>query len=436
MPKIKQKVVGEDEAKPVVVRLSDLGIFESTPEQVDLQIQIERVWYILDNTIDKLKVAACLPAFLKNNACWLRMHCVQSDIDYIQTTCMRYSSKDELIDKEEHYNVETVIDTIAPPSSNLLKSLDTMVDPHIAHVLELLWNNNDLKQKALQDFDKMVDSNVKTFISCFNNLRKIARTRLPQTAAEQKMREKNLRKTWQENQSKKDEIKALKEAIEIQRRTFQEQIDEKKRISEELQNKYDTIMKEFNTHINQLSKSCETEMARNSVKNHVVLEGLRQEIKSVSHQHDMLVLQHLQDERKLRAKRLKVETQLVNWLNKYDEDMSERQRQYDELEETFEKEKIELEKIEELFALQEEDYFIVMEEKMGRQLREQQRKIENFRVNHAARVIQRYWRLYMSSQLEKMDKKKGKGKEKGKGKGKGRKKKTEKQKNKKKLKSK
>ncbi|KAK4873843.1 hypothetical protein RN001_013203 [Aquatica leii] len=290
MPKTKQKHNVGEKPGNVVIRLSDLGIFDRTPEQVDLQIQAQRIFRILDDTIEKLKIS-------------------------------------------------------------FAKKLDTLVDPRMAHVLELLWNNDAVKEKCSQNYNMLVDDNAKTLVSCVKNLRRIAQMKLPQTASEQRSRETNLKNAWEENKRMKEEITGIGILLNI-----------KLIIAASVQH-YTTVLAE-----------------------------------------------HMLNEKKLRSNRLKIETQLISWLNKFDDDMQERQQQYDDIKAAYDADKIEMENLKALFDVQEKEYVIAMEEKAEEEARLTELMVQNFLRNHAARIIQKCWRLYRRRKLERPKKKKGKGK--------------------------
>lgn len=59
--------------------------------------------------------------------------------------------------------------------------------------------------------------------------------------------------------------------------------------------------------------------------------ALSVEAEEITAQYQKLLEDDLDDEKKLRAKTMKTETQLQNWLTKYDQDIGEKQAEYEEL---------------------------------------------------------------------------------------------------------
>jgi IQ domain-containing protein D len=133
-------------------------------------------------------------------------------------------------------------------------------------------------------------------------------------------------------------------------------------------------------------------------------------------QFQTLVAEHREQEQVLRKEKLKQETYLESVLNRYDEDMTKKQVEYDEIEKLYEEEKIQLADLREKFTPLEEEYLKIVEE---RRIEDAIRKMEEDTLNNkikAALIIQSYWRGFKLRKGLVLKKKKGKGKGKGKGK--------------------
>ena len=129
-----------------------------------------------------------------------------------------------------------------------------------------------------------------------------------------------------------------------------------------------------------------------------------------------LVLEHREQEQILRKEKWKHETNVEGLLSRYDDDMTKKQNEIDEIEALYEEEKKQLQELEEKFKPLEEEYLKILDE---RRTLERIRRMEEDSLNKkvkAAVVIQSYWRGF---KLRKgLFKKKGKGKKGKKGKGK------------------
>nr|XP_033811749.1 dynein regulatory complex protein 10 isoform X2 [Geotrypetes seraphini] len=122
-------------------------------------------------------------------------------------------------------------------------------------------------------------------------------------------------------------------------------------------------------------------------------------------------------------RKYKVETEIENWIQKYDLDMGEKQEELEQIETVYAEEKIELKDLREKLELLEQEYRQVKEERELAQKKKEEEERELAIKNRAAALIQALWKGYLVRKvlrLRKKGKKKGrKGKGKGKGQGKG-----------------
>ncbi|CAL8248233.1 unnamed protein product [Merluccius merluccius] len=144
---------------------------------------------------------------------------------------------------------------------------------------------------------------------------------------------------------------------------------------------------------------------------------MQQEVDQLTLQLNTLVLQNREIETALRKKRYKVETEIENWLQKYDADMGEKQAELEEVGAAFEEEKQELRELEESYSVLAVEYDQIMEE---RRLEEEMRREELRELGlktGGALVIQAWWRGHcVRKALKAKSKSKSKKPKKGKGK--------------------
>nr|XP_033811747.1 dynein regulatory complex protein 10 isoform X1 [Geotrypetes seraphini]XP_033811748.1 dynein regulatory complex protein 10 isoform X1 [Geotrypetes seraphini] len=135
------------------------------------------------------------------------------------------------------------------------------------------------------------------------------------------------------------------------------------------------------------------------------------------------ITEHREVELALRKRKYKVETEIENWIQKYDLDMGEKQEELEQIETVYAEEKIELKDLREKLELLEQEYRQVKEERELAQKKKEEEERELAIKNRAAALIQALWKGYLVRKvlrLRKKGKKKGrKGKGKGKGQGKG-----------------
>uniref|UniRef100_A0A8C3CDK7 Dynein regulatory complex protein 10 n=1 Tax=Cairina moschata TaxID=8855 RepID=A0A8C3CDK7_CAIMO len=143
--------------------------------------------------------------------------------------------------------------------------------------------------------------------------------------------------------------------------------------------------------------------------------SLQQDIQQLRAQLKKLVLEHRASELALRKRKCRAETEILNWVQKYDADMAEKQAEYEEVHAAYTKEKAELSVLMEKHALLLQEYSQIEEERRICQEKKKKALEELATMTLAATRIQAFWRGYLiRSTFKSKKKKKGKGKGKGK----------------------
>jgi len=125
--------------------------------------------------------------------------------------------------------------------------------------------------------------------------------------------------------------------------------------------------------------------------------------------------EHRESELSLRKKKFKIETEVENWIQKYDSEMTEKQEMLDELTLIYNEESKQLQLIETKFAVLEKDYLHIVEERRVKKEKREKEEAELRALIKAATMFQAFWRSYKCRKALKQKLNKGK---KGKGKGK------------------
>ncbi|CAL8347934.1 unnamed protein product [Lota lota] len=135
---------------------------------------------------------------------------------------------------------------------------------------------------------------------------------------------------------------------------------------------------------------------------------MQQEIDKLTLQLNTLVLENRQAEKALRKKRYKVETEIENWLQKYDADMGEKQDELQEVGGAYEEEKKELKDLGEAYSVLAVEYGQIMEEhRRAEEVHRKEVQVLGLKTAGAV-VIQAWWRGHCVRKA--MQPKKGKGK--------------------------
>uniref|UniRef100_A0ACB8FY43 Uncharacterized protein n=1 Tax=Sphaerodactylus townsendi TaxID=933632 RepID=A0ACB8FY43_9SAUR len=113
----------------------------------------------------------------------------------------------------------------------------------------------------------------------------------------------------------------------------------------------------------------------------------------------------------LRKKKYKVETEIENWIQKYDIEMIEKQEELEEINVVYKVEKAQLEELRAKFAILNEEYSQIEEERLQKQEEREKAEKELAILARAATLIQALWKGYLvRSLLRTKRRKKGRGK--------------------------
>jgi len=123
--------------------------------------------------------------------------------------------------------------------------------------------------------------------------------------------------------------------------------------------------------------------------------------------------EHRESELSLRKKKFKIETEVENWIQKYDSEMTEKQENLDELTVIYNEESKQLQMIEQKFAVLEKEYLQIVEERRVKKEKREKEEAELRAMIKAATMFQAFWRSYKCRKMLKAKQNKGK---KGKGK--------------------
>nr|XP_046206886.1 dynein regulatory complex protein 10 isoform X2 [Oncorhynchus gorbuscha] len=117
-----------------------------------------------------------------------------------------------------------------------------------------------------------------------------------------------------------------------------------------------------------------------------------------------------------REKKYKVETEIENWIQKYDADMGEKQFELEDMTRVYEEEKEELRELEEAYAVLEQEFSQIQEERRLAEERREEEQKELEKKSRASTIIQAYWRGHRVRKAMRGKGKKGSKGKKGKGK--------------------
>ncbi|XP_049803753.1 uncharacterized protein LOC126238522 isoform X1 [Schistocerca nitens] len=259
-----------------------------------------------------------------------------------------------------------------------------------------LEDNGDLLKKFLPADEILKISEAGSiFIEYMRHLRQCIAKRLAVSPCQELADEQNLRLTWIRNAKTKAVKSVLLDKLEIQRNEGNAQLAQRDvaiKKNEELIEKMKKCSKDdIKKRINESEKNMINDW-RDSESRQEILQAQLIENEA---RFEQLLSEHLRSEKSLKAKKIKVESQLLTVLSKYDADIGDLQNELDELMEGFNEEKRQMRELQERFDIQEVEYIRLMTQKAEEERIEHERRVNFFTTSRAARIIQRAWRKYI-----------------------------------------
>ncbi|XP_008570803.1 PREDICTED: IQ domain-containing protein D [Galeopterus variegatus] len=193
--------------------------------------------------------------------------------------------------------------------------------------------------------------------------------------------------------------------------------------------KENTVIQELKNHLHQVLKFSENSLLRTQQEaekqqkadfraSQARVAKIQKEMMMLQSQYHNLVMENRETEQALRKKKYKVETEIENWIQKYDMEMGEKQEEYEELEIIHKEEKDQLGELKKRHDLLVEEFAQIQEEREINSKKRMEAEREMVRMVRAATLIQAMWKGYLVRSMLRSKKKRGKGKAKGKEKGK------------------
>ncbi|KAF8564066.1 hypothetical protein P879_07910 [Paragonimus westermani] len=139
------------------------------------------------------------------------------------------------------------------------------------------------------------------------------------------------------------------------------------------------------------------EIIRNNSKAHQM--ELKQQLADRKSAYKKMVEMNRTEELSQRATIFKVETELETFINKYDQEMTALQIEYDTLDEEYTKEKKELNELEERFLTLEEEYLEILEERRFQEEKRRREEEAQRALEQAVTTIQAFWRSYKTRKM-------------------------------------
>lgn len=242
------------------------------------------------------------------------------------------------------------------------------------------------------------------------DLKEILLNKLLTTPEEEKERMAYIQQVSQRERNNAAIIAKMEEELQAAVADKEEEMKKKNDVIKKLQTELQQIINFSKDNISRIKNEQEKQESADKKNHEGKIQRLQNEIVQLKTQLQNLVLEHREKEQDLRRMKYKVESQVEGLIQKYDEEMNERQEEYEEIEAAYNAQKKQLDEVEERFKTMSAEYDQIQEERrLAREKREAAEREMALMVK-AATTIQAFWRSFKVRKALKARKKKGGGK--------------------------
>ncbi|NWY59309.1 DRC10 protein, partial [Chionis minor] len=379
-------------------------------------IETERIIAVLDEMIAKLELSSLIPRIINSLdrfADMLGPEITNNLIEHQKLSCemerLLSGSGEEL---EGSSNESSLVR--AEEQRGCLRLLEQRLKCSVRNTLRLFLANPPLCQ-ALKYKVWAPESPAEVFIKAFGEFRNFMLERLLTGPMEEEEKIRFMEDISLQIKKNTEAITALQAELAAATRTREEEVHKKDNVIEDLKTTMRDLTKDCEAGIQHIKQEGEKQQKEELQASQTRCARLQQDVEQLGAQLSALVLEHRASELALRKRKCRMEMEIVNWIQKYDTHMGEKQAEYEEVHAAYTEEKAQLSLLMEKHAVLLQEYSQIEDERRIHQEKKEQALKEFNTMTLAATRIQAFWRGYLVRALFKPKRKKNK-KKKGKGK--------------------
>ncbi|KAM6119728.1 dynein regulatory complex protein 10 [Phoenicopterus ruber ruber] len=369
-------------------------------------IETERIITVLDETIAKLEMSSLIPRII--DSLDMFADTLGPEITNNLTEHQKLSNEMEhrLSGSEEGDAMR------AEEQRGSLCLLEQRLKCSVRNILRLLLANPSLCQ-ALKYKAWARESPAEVFIQAFGEFRNFMLERLLTSPVEEEEKIQFMEDISLQIKKNTEAITALQAELAAAIWTREEEIHKRDNVIKDLKTSMQDLTQDCKDSIQQIKQEGQKQRKEELQASQARCAKLQEDIQQLGAQLNALVLEHRASELALRKRKCRVETEIVNWIEKYDADMGEKQAEYEEVQAAYAEEKAQLSLLTEKHAVLLQEYSQIEEERRINEKKKEQALKEFNTMTLAATRIQAFWRGYLVRSLfksKRKKKKKGKGK--------------------------
>lgn len=386
-------------------------------------IEAKRIMAVLDQTIQKVEWATLLsPAALHLDALegLLEEHILQALREHdglcqdLLAGVRFLEQEDGLAREEEGQEHEAGLFHQHFLSAELqeghLAMLQDQVRDSTRNVLRLLLTNPQAA-RVLESQGLSRSPGAQAFIDALKQLRGFLFERLLTSPMELRDKTQFIHNISKQNKRNQEIIDALEKELSGSMKTRDAELEKENFVIQELKNHLHQVLKYSENSLLRTRQEAEKQQKQDYRASQARLAKTQQELLLLRSQLHNLTQENQEVEQALRKKKYKVETEIENWIQKYDMDMEEKQDEFEELDNIHKEEKIQLQELQDRYNTLVEEFAQIQQEREISSKKKMEAEQEMLRMVRAATLIQAVWKGYLvRSMMKSRRKKRGKGK--------------------------
>ncbi|XP_033076391.1 dynein regulatory complex protein 10 isoform X1 [Trachypithecus francoisi] len=298
-----------------------------------------------------------------------------------------------------------------------LLPLTQQIKDSTKNVLRLLLSNPQAA-RLLQMQTQSRSAEAQNFIDSLIELRGFLFEKLVTSPMEARDKAQFIQDINRQNSNNQEIIDTLENELAERMKNRNAEVEKENFVIQELKNHLHQVLKFSENSLLRTKQEAEKQQKADFRASQARVAKIQREILQLQSQFYNLVMENREAEQALRKKKYKVETEIENWIQKYDTKMGEKQEELEDLEAVHREEKITLEELRRRHKVLVEEFVQIREEREINSKKRMEAEQEMVRMVRAATLIQAFWKGYLVRSLLRSKKKRGKGKAKGKEKGK------------------
>nr|CAB3256666.1 IQ domain-containing protein D-like [Phallusia mammillata] len=261
-------------------------------------------------------------------------------------------------------------------------SLHNQINESCKNIMRLFSQNPTISTAIRGEYSQHLKkgyaplANTAKLITNLIELRAIMFERLLTTPVEETDRSKYLLQVSEREKSNETIIDKLQTQLDAAIDDKEQELSKRNETIRRLKNDLHQIEQFSEEHVRRTKTEADKQQAADSRSSDGKQSKLLTEMEQLQDQLNRMLQENREVEQALRKRKYKIETEVDNWITKYDQDMGEKQDEYEQIDEVYTKEKKQLSELEEKFQVLEEEYNKIMEERRIAQAEKEARELE------------------------------------------------------------